>query len=179
MHNAFNSIFESYAVCMDSLVAYIWAQILFLKNMNVVLLFIETLVVIPLLALWQWFLINRAERVRMVQWMLMAGLPVPVLRTLTMRPAKISADSEDDSGAEGEEEEEDVKAKALPPGSQQLALANREEGSALCNDDDSSDDGLTAVKRKGGMKTMSKSLYAPSKFVVSALRLSQVRGNQV
>ncbi len=175
MHNAPFAVFDAYTVCMDSLVAYIWAQVLFLKNMNVALLFIETLVVIPLLALWQWYLINRAERVRMVQWMLMAGLPVPVLRTLTMRPAKISDDSEDDSGAEGEEEEEVVKPEALPPGAQQqqLALANGEDGEVPHNDYDSSDNGQTAVKRKGGLKTISKSPYAPLKFVVSGLDLTR------
>ncbi len=157
---------------MDATVTYVWAQLLFLKNMNIALLFIETLVVIPLLALWQWYLISRAERVRMVQWMLMAGLPVPVLRALTKRPPKISDDSEDESGAE--EEDEADEPEALPPsGHQQLALANGEEGEVHRNDDDSSDDGKTVVKRTGGIKTISKSMYYPLKFVVSHLYLKE------
>ncbi len=171
MHNAPYAVFDAYTACMDSLVTYIWGQLLFLKNINVALLFIETLVVIPLLALWQWYLISRAERVRMVQWMLMAGLPMPVLRALTMQPPKISDDSEDDSGAEAEEEEEAVgKPEALPPNVQQ-PLENGEDVKMQHNDDDSSDDGKTVVKHKGGVKMISKSPYAPLQFVVSRLDL--------
>lgn len=58
---------------------------------NTVLMVMEAIVIIPLLCAWQWFLINRAERVRMVQWMLMVALPMPIIRTLCSRPAKVGA----------------------------------------------------------------------------------------
>ena len=52
---------------------------------------IETLVFVPLMIFWQWTLIRKAELVRTLHWMLMVTLPTPVLRTLSSKPAKVSA----------------------------------------------------------------------------------------
>ena len=69
--------------------SYTWTQLTALKTDTIVLMVIEALVVIPLLCLLQWMLISKAERVRMLQWMLLVALPAPVLRTLSSRPAKV------------------------------------------------------------------------------------------
>ncbi len=50
----------------------------------------EAIVVVPLCCLWMYFLIRRAEGVRLLHWLLMVGLPGPVLKALCNRPIKVS-----------------------------------------------------------------------------------------
>ncbi len=49
----------------------------------------EAFIVIPLACLALWLLIRKAEGIRLLHWLLMVGLPGPVLRTLSTRPVKV------------------------------------------------------------------------------------------
>ncbi|GAX73197.1 hypothetical protein CEUSTIGMA_g650.t1 [Chlamydomonas eustigma] len=111
--NAPSSILWGYANLIDNFMVYVWNQLGGLEKANIALLVIESIAVIPLLCAWQWYLISKAERVRLVQWMLMVALPTPVLHTLSSRPVKIAEDSDDESDDENSEAE--VETVGAPP----------------------------------------------------------------
>lgn len=105
-------LFWGYETALDSLTLYAQEQLKKLYDDSVILMVFEAIVVIPLCCLWMYFLIRRAEGVRLLHWLLMVGLPGPVLKALCNRPIKVPEDSDEEDEEESDSEEGDDKPKA-------------------------------------------------------------------
>ena len=146
--NAFNFIalngptllYDAYTKALDTLMVFAWNELLSLNADIVVLLVLEALVLMPLFIFWQWYLIARAERTRLVSWMFMVGLPGPVLRALGSRPINISEDSDaetdagsdaDDPHAQGHGQDKEAVTLTVAGGAAGPTGASSIEGGAL------------------------------------------------
>ncbi len=56
----------------------------------IVLFIFEVLIITPACIFWVWWLVVRAERIRLIHYGLMASVPMPQLTLLSTRPIKVS-----------------------------------------------------------------------------------------
>mmetsp|Transcript_27632 Transcript_27632/g.60501 ORF Transcript_27632/g.60501 Transcript_27632/m.60501 type:complete len:2143 (+) Transcript_27632:192-6620(+) len=116
MDNGYASLYKAYTGTLDLLVRYAWRKLGSLKHNLVVLMVIEALLMLPVCLLYQWYLIRDAEAVRRLHWLIMVGLPVPVLRALCSRPVKIDCDTDDESDDDDDDEGDVQQHAAKRPG---------------------------------------------------------------
>lgn len=94
--NGATVLFDAYTRALDTLMVYARSQLAALNTNILVLMVLEALVFMPLFTLWQWYLLSKAERTRLVSWTFKLSLPGPALRTLGSRPIKLGDDGDYD-----------------------------------------------------------------------------------
>lgn len=116
-NNVHDIVLFGYERSLDSMMVYAQNEIQTLYISAVLLMIFEALVVIPLCILGVYFLIKKAEGVRLLHMLFMVALPSPVLRTLVSRPIKVPEDSDDDSD-DDDDNDDDAHPQKPPPPSQ-------------------------------------------------------------
>ncbi|GLC73343.1 hypothetical protein PLESTF_001365300 [Pleodorina starrii] len=94
--NGLGPLFSIYARSLDLLVDSAWKSVDRLRTALITLLVVEPLFVQCCCLAYEWVLVQRLERARLVGILAMAGLPGPVLRQLATKEAKVLDDSDDD-----------------------------------------------------------------------------------
>ncbi|KAG2446966.1 hypothetical protein HYH02_008120 [Chlamydomonas schloesseri] len=94
--NGMGSLFSAYAASLDHLMAAAWGSLDELKMVLIIVLVVEVLVVQVLCLGYEWLLLHRVERARLLGICSMVGLPGPVLRQMVARDVKLLDDSDDE-----------------------------------------------------------------------------------
>ncbi|PNW76743.1 hypothetical protein CHLRE_11g469500v5 [Chlamydomonas reinhardtii] len=94
--NGMGSLFSAYATSLDHLMASAWSSLDELRTVLIVVLVVEVLVVQVLCLGYEWLLLYRVERARLLGICSMVGLPGPVLRQMVARDVKLLDDSDDE-----------------------------------------------------------------------------------
>ncbi|KAG2432252.1 hypothetical protein HXX76_009170 [Chlamydomonas incerta] len=94
--NGLGSLFSAYAASLDHLMVSAWSSLDELKMVLIIVLVVEVLVVQVLCLGYEWLLLHRVERARLLGICSMVGLPGPVLRQMVARDVKLLDDSDDE-----------------------------------------------------------------------------------
>ncbi|GLI61938.1 hypothetical protein VaNZ11_004468 [Volvox africanus] len=94
--NGLGPLFTVYARSLDLLVDSAWKAVDQLRIALITLLVVEPLFVQCCCLAYEWVLVQRLERARLVGILAMVGLPAPVLRQLATKEVKVLDDSDDD-----------------------------------------------------------------------------------
>ncbi|GIL75466.1 hypothetical protein Vretifemale_5250, partial [Volvox reticuliferus] len=94
--NGLGPLFVAYAKSLDLLVDSAWRAVDQLRIALITLLVVEPLFVQCCCLAYEWILVQRLERARLMGILAMVGLPAPVLRQLATKEAKVLDDSDDD-----------------------------------------------------------------------------------
>ncbi|KAG2443479.1 hypothetical protein HXX76_001832 [Chlamydomonas incerta] len=130
IENGLGPLFEAYAKSLDHLVNAAWESVDELKNTLIILMIVEALVIQLACITYEWILVQRLEKARVIGILAMVGLPGPILRQLATKEAKIlddSDDEDDDVDSDAEDEQQD-KAAANNPAAE--ADASQPDGGA-------------------------------------------------
>ncbi|KAG2450421.1 hypothetical protein HYH02_004923 [Chlamydomonas schloesseri] len=143
--NGLGALFSSYAHSLDLLVDSAWKSVDELKQVLIVLLVVEGLVVQLSCLVYEWVLVQRLERARVYPLLAMVGLPGPVLRQMGSKDAQLMLDESDDEDDGDQSDQEEDGAKGGGGGNAHDDAASQQDGGA-----DSSGKDLLATKLSGG-----------------------------
>ncbi|KAG2484238.1 hypothetical protein HYH03_016973 [Edaphochlamys debaryana] len=105
--NGLGPLFQGYAASLELLVTAAWESIGRLRTQMLALLIIEALIIQLAATIYEWILVDRLERARVLGILAMLGLPGPVLRALATKEVKIVDDSDDEDDDRDELEEDE------------------------------------------------------------------------
>ncbi|GIL74348.1 hypothetical protein Vretifemale_4277, partial [Volvox reticuliferus] len=94
--NGLGSLFVGYATSLDELMAAAWSSLDDLRTVLIVVLVVEVVAVQLTCLSYEWLLMQRLERVRLMGVLSMLGLPGPVLRQMGNKEIKVLGDSDDE-----------------------------------------------------------------------------------
>ncbi|EFJ46271.1 hypothetical protein VOLCADRAFT_93382 [Volvox carteri f. nagariensis] len=141
--NGLGPLFVGYATSLDELMAAAWASLDNLKTVLIIVLVVEVLVVQLSCLGYEWLLMHRLERARLMGMLSMVGLPGPVLRQMGSREVKVLDESDD---------ELDDDASAKDGGEQEQGGGGGDDGTAagFSKKDNGSGDGSGGGGKEGG-----------------------------
>ncbi|GIL67639.1 hypothetical protein Vafri_20979 [Volvox africanus] len=100
-------LFNGCTLSLDYLMQSAWRSVEKLKIDLIVIMVVEALCIQLVCSAFQWYLVARVERARVVGLIAMLGLPAPVLRQLASQDVKVlDDDDEDDDSSNGSEDQE-------------------------------------------------------------------------
>ncbi|GFR49782.1 hypothetical protein Agub_g11721 [Astrephomene gubernaculifera] len=132
--SAAGPLFDSGAVALDYLVNATWTSLTKLRTALIALFVVEALVVQLCCLTYQWSLVKRLERARLVGLAAMLGLPGPVLRKMTAANCDEiirDEDEEEDDGNAGVDHADQQQQQQQRPESKHGYLRHRSVGKRL------------------------------------------------
>ncbi|KAG2443203.1 hypothetical protein HYH02_009280 [Chlamydomonas schloesseri] len=112
IENGLGPLFEAYAKSLDHLVYAAWESVDELKTTLIILMIVEALAIQLACITYEWILVQRLEKSRVIGILAMVGLPGPILRQLATKEAKILDDSDDEDDDVDSDAEDEAQEKA-------------------------------------------------------------------